>query len=109
MRGIDEDHHVHFFFVAIQLQVRTLNAGEDVPVDVTDIVPRRVIAVVVKLGAGSPFASEMFSSAPIGQPTTGQYSQSLDPRQRRVIEQRCKRSRRHVESPSIRETVHGNR
>ena len=52
--SIDNDDHLQFFFVPVQLHKRPLQPREDIPIDVADIIAGNVIAVIREFGAGPP-------------------------------------------------------
>ncbi len=79
---------MQFLFVPIEFEIRALDAGEDIPVDVADVVAGGIVAEVVELGAGPPLAREMFAATAIGQPAGRQQPHPLDPRKGAVVEQR---------------------
>src|SRR4030095_10904471 len=51
VRRIEDDRNVKLFLVMELLQIRSLDPGEDVPVDKAHVVAGRVIAVITELGA----------------------------------------------------------
>ena len=79
---------MHFFFMPILFDVRAIEPGKDIPVDVPHIIASRVIPVVVEFSAGSPFAGEMFTTAAVRHPPHRQQPHPLDPCQGRVFQKR---------------------
>jgi len=53
---------VHFFFVGEQLQIRSLEPRENVPVDMADIIASDVIPEVCEVDAGTTSTGNVFAS-----------------------------------------------
>ena len=60
---------MHFFFVLKLLDIRTTQASKNVPVDVPQIVARRIISEVRKVRAAAALARQVLAPTAIGQPT----------------------------------------
>ena len=85
---------MHFFFVAKQFDIRSIQACENVPIDIFDVVTRHIVAVVREFGAVPSFTCEMLSTTVNGQSTQWIQTQTLQSRQDGIVEQGSKPSLR---------------
>src|SRR5712692_5165432 len=61
--GIDKEigEEIHLF--AKELHVETVGAGEDPPIEIADVIPRRIAPVIGELQTGSPARREVIARA----------------------------------------------
>jgi hypothetical protein len=86
IRRIEDNRNVEFLLVMELLEVRPLDAREDVPVDEADVIARRIIAVIAKLRARAALGSEVLAACAIGKPPGRIQPQSRQPIQVAIAE-----------------------
>ena len=85
--GIDEEDDVEFFFVLKLFDVGSLESGEDIPVDVSEVITCGVVAEVCEVGAAAAFSGEVFTAAAVGESAEGSQPHPLDLIQQCVVEE----------------------
>ena len=94
-RRIDEQRDVHLLLLVKLLEIRPLDAREDVPVHEAHVVARRVIAVIAKLRARAALRREMLAAAAIREAPRSVQPQPREPVEVAIGQQRGDLRRRH--------------
>ena len=84
---------MHLFLHVVLLQIRTIDPREDIPVDKSGVIARRIIAEIAELRACPALRREMFTARAIGETP-----RRIDPQPAEPIEIAISEKRRELRS-----------
>src|SRR5690606_26664631 len=79
--GVDDEVEGEVFLLAEELEEEAVHAGEDVPVDVAEVIAGDVLAVVVELDGSAAFFRAAFAGELPGEDLPGEEVEAVELRQ----------------------------